>query len=399
MRIAIASSGLGHVARGVETWALDTAQALSEAGENVTLFAAGDVGKKYDCVVVPCLRRFDRMALMLAKLTPGFMWRWGLKTNYGWEQLLFWLRLFPKLKKGKYDILHVQDPMLAYWCRKFRKLGLIKTKEILAHGTEEPAEWLAQFEYVQHLAPEHYRKSEVGGRKSVCPSQLKERRGKVGGRRYWTMMPNFVDTDIFCPRNIKKSDLRSELNIAEDVLVIGTAATVKRPHKRIDYLIREFSVFVGDADKDIVLLIAGAKVPHSDELVALAEKLAPGRIKFCFNVPREKMPDMYRTFDVFVLASVFEMMPIAVLEALSSGLPVICNDTPVLSWMIGDGGKCINMAEDGQLAEYLYNIDKDWIKSHGKMAREHAVKMFSKEVVVKQYVEYYKEILSTDFAD
>ena len=38
MRIAIASSGLGHVARGIETWALDTAAALAARGVDVTLF-------------------------------------------------------------------------------------------------------------------------------------------------------------------------------------------------------------------------------------------------------------------------------------------------------------------------------------------------------------------------
>ena len=115
-------------------------------------------------VVLPCLRRFDDARARLVRLTPGWAWRWGLKSGYGWEQFSFWLRLWPKLKKGRYDILHVQDPMLAWWCRKFRKLGLVGTTEILAHGTEEPAQWLRQFEYVQHLAPWHLANSELGTR-------------------------------------------------------------------------------------------------------------------------------------------------------------------------------------------------------------------------------------------
>lgn len=383
MKIAIASSGLGHVSRGVETWALDTAKALSKHEVDVTLFAAGDVIGKGDLsvVVLPCLRRYDKKAQWRAAHTPSFMWRWGLKTDYGWEQLSFWLLLWPRLRKGGFDILHVQDPMVAYWCRKFRKLGLVKTKEILAHGTEEPAEWLQQFEYIQHLAPWHKEKSEIGNRKS-----------EVGDA--WVMMPNFVDTTIFIPNG---SDLRDELGIEKDILVIGTVATVKRPHKRIDYLILEFAEFVKiSGRKDVVLLIAGAKVPQSDELVALAEELIPGMIKFCFDLPREKMPDLYRTLDLFVLTSVFEMMPIAVLEALSGGLPVVCNNTPVLSWMIGDGGACIDMSSVGELTAFLGGVDKGWIDKRGKMARDHAVKMFAKEVVVEQYVDYYERILTTE---
>ncbi len=78
-----------------------------------------------------------------------------MKSTYGWEQFTFWMLLWPKLRRGKFDILHVQDPMVANWCRLFRKWGLVKTKEILAHGTEEPVEFLEKFEYVQHLAPWH----------------------------------------------------------------------------------------------------------------------------------------------------------------------------------------------------------------------------------------------------
>jgi hypothetical protein len=187
MKIAIASSGLGHVVRGVETWACDTAEALEEVrrkrldvrrgkevkretldvrriGEDepfqVTLFAAAPLPLStahcpLPTVILSCLKRGDRLAKFLTRIMPGFTWRWGFKSTYGWEQFTFWMRLWPKLRRGKFDILHVQDPLVANWCRLFRKWGLVKTKEILAHGTEEPLEFLNRFDYVQHLAPWH----------------------------------------------------------------------------------------------------------------------------------------------------------------------------------------------------------------------------------------------------
>ena len=162
VKIAIASSGLGHVARGIETWAKDTAKALAVRGVDVTLFAGAPGISAFSLhpsslpvTALPCARRGKRLATSLARMTPPFLWRWGLKSNYGWEQFTFWLSLWPKLVRGKFDILHVQDPMVAFWCRKFRRLGLVRAKEILAHGTEEPLEFLEQFECVQHLAPWH----------------------------------------------------------------------------------------------------------------------------------------------------------------------------------------------------------------------------------------------------
>jgi hypothetical protein len=222
MRIAIASSGLGHVARGVETWACDTAVALSQTLDhrlqaidqceapvvtavsavgslsekdaadtaatteerslrsnvyslkskvlNVTLFSGAPLANPVPCHVVAlgCLKRGDRLAKFLARIFPGFTWRWGFKDPYGWEQFTFWMRLWPKLRRGKFDILHVQDPQVANWCRLFRKWGLVKTKEILAHGTEEPVEFLNRFDYVQHLAPWHLEQAE---------KKLEEKRG------------------------------------------------------------------------------------------------------------------------------------------------------------------------------------------------------------------------------
>ena len=178
MKIAIASSGLGHVARGIETWALDTAVALAEVKSadpdnplTVTLFcaapippitthhslSAGALAKEEPLTirVLPCLKRGDTLAKLITRLAPGFTWRWGWKSTYALEQQSFWRLLWPILRDEGYDILHVQDPLLADLCRRYREKGKIRTKEILAHGTEETPEFLAKFPYVQHLAPWH----------------------------------------------------------------------------------------------------------------------------------------------------------------------------------------------------------------------------------------------------
>lgn len=207
MKIAIASSGLGHITRGIETWAADTAVAVSQllscqvaellskespkgsptfpsttqqlsnsttvpatAGtpreaapstthstHNVTLFAGAPLPQPVNChvVVLPCRRRNNWTTQQLISWAPGWTWRWGWKSGYDIEQRSFWRHLWPILRDEGYDILHVQDPLLADLCRRYRKAGKLRTKEILAHGTEESVEFLEKFEYVQHLAPWH----------------------------------------------------------------------------------------------------------------------------------------------------------------------------------------------------------------------------------------------------
>lgn len=393
MNIAIASSGLGHVARGVETWARDTAAALGEQGVQVTLFGGGDALPAalpgVEIVRVPCLQRFAPLTQRLARHSPGFTWRWGLKDAYGWEQASFWFGLRGYLRRARFDLLHVQDPQLAAWCRRSRTRGGLRTQEILAHGTEEPTSFLAPFACVQHLAPWHLEQSRL---------QL----GPGGERRLWCAIPNFVDTDMFHPPGSESCASRREaMGLPPGAFVVGCVAVVKKDHKRIDYLIREFAAFANSAAgaaRDAHLVVAGARQAESAELEALAVRLAPGRVHIRFDVPRAEVPELYRVFDVFALTSLFEMMPIALLEALASGVPVLVHRHPVLEWMAGTtaddaGGLAIDMSRKGELAHTLEGLAPSWLAQAARAARRQAETHFARRVVIRDYIAYYRRIL------
>ncbi|MDA0989868.1 MAG: glycosyltransferase family 4 protein [Verrucomicrobia bacterium] len=402
MKIAIASSGLGHVTRGIETWALDTAVALAEAGVDVTLFCAGpvkvspSVAAQLTIVQVDALRRTDAAARWRARVSPSWTWRWGWRSTYGWEQWSFWLRIWLRLRVGAFHILHVQDPLLAYFCRRFRDWGWLQTREILAHGTEESLEFLAGFDRVQHLAPWHLDETLKG---------LKSRE-RDPRRPLWVAIPNFVDTETFSPRQQAddRRAWRQQHDIPEEALVLGCAAAIKKVHKRIDYLIDEFGAFARQVHRaaagvptakstETYLVIVGSRQADTDELIARAHREARGHVRILQNLPREDMPTFYHAIDCFVLTSLFEMMPIALLEALASGVPLLVNDHPVLSWMIGPGGACIDMTTDGALSNFLSSMRPAWLTKHGPLGRAHAVEHFSKTAVVANYIAYYERVI------
>ncbi len=396
MKIAIASSGLGHVSRGIETWALDTAEALHDRGVDVTLFSGGPLpATRVPTVVLQGWRRYEPRTQRLAAWLPGWAWRWGLKDPYGIEQGAYFRRLRRHLRAGRFDLLHVQDPMLAAWCRRWRRRGWLATREILAHGTEETHAFLGGFDYIQHLAPWH-----------------QEQAAAADGTPHpgWAAIPNFVDSARFAPAVAlaQRIDDRTRLGLPAAGLLVGTVAAVKKPHKRLDYLIEEFARFLaGDTpvSRTAHLLIAGARQPDSDELVALAQRLAPGRIHVRFDLSREQMPALYRALDVFALVSLFEMMPIALLEAMASGCPCLTHHHPVLGWMLGReanggdagaAGVAVDMRAPGALADALAAITPDWLRMHGTWARLQAATRFDREVVVSAYIEYYHRVLQSE---
>ena len=373
-KVALLSSGLGHVNRGIEAWTENLGRALHAQYIDVTVYKGGGIkATKYD-KVVPCLQRNSAISKWIIEKRPGLLWRLGLGTGYILEQVTFTLSLLPELFFKKYDILHTQDPQVAEFLLKMRRLGIVKSKIILAHGTEEPPEFLQQFKYVQHLAPFHKEEMDSSGVKGVQSFAI----------------GNFVDLETFNPgRSIY---FRKELNIPEDAVVILSVAAIKSVHKRMDHLINEFSQI---KNRKAYLLIVGARVDETEELIERAKIAIGERVIFLTDFPYSRIHQIYSLADIFVLCSFKEMMPLAILEALASGLPVIGHKYPVIEWMVGEGGECIDMLIPGALEEVLekYLLDKPLRREKGKLAREQAEKNFSKEVIVGQIIKMYEKIL------
>jgi len=115
-------------------------------------------------------------------------------------------------------------------------------------------------------------------------------------------------------------------------------------------------------------------------------------VKFLVQFPRPRMPDLYRLADIFVLGSLFEMMPLAVLEATASELPCLVNRHPVLEWMTGPAGLPVDMATPGELARSVAALcdDVNTRLALGRAGRAHCQQNFGRNAVVARYLEYYQ---------
>ncbi len=384
MKICIASSGLGHIARGIEAWADDLGKALAARGESAILCkGAGQATADFERVV-PCWPREDRKTRALLKILPRAIgWRIGLGSGYGVEQTTFARNLIKLLKAESIDVLHVQDPHVALLVQQAHERGRLETRTVLAHGTEEPLAFQTRITYLQHLAPWH----------------LEEARSAGFFKDTWTALPNFIDTDRFRPGNCEA--LRKELGIPQDGLIVLAAAAIKRRHKRVDYLVKEFRTLLDRyCDLPAWLVIAGGWEPQTDGVIAEAEQLLGDRVRFLVRFPRPRMANLYRTADVFTLGSLKEMMPIALLEATASGLPCIVNQHPVMQWMIGPGGITADLDHENRWADTMALLLKNQQRREelGQLARAHCLQNFSRDRVIDRILQYYDFVLKHDNA-
>ena len=77
-------------------------------------------------------------------------------------------------------------------------------------------------------------------------------------------------------------------------------------------------------------------------------------LSFRAPVSHAEMPDIYRQYDFFLMPSLFEGLPVALIEAMASRLPVIATDIPAITGILDPGSATFATREDAEdLAEKL----------------------------------------------
>jgi len=376
VRIAIASSGLGHIGRGVESWANDLALALHRSGAAVSLFQAAGIPSEPWRRTLPCWQRFDPWTQRLSSITGKLGgWRYGCGSAYEIEQTTFSFPLWRAIRKD-YDILHVQDFKVARILDVLYHKGWSRARVIFGHGTEESDSELRKFHYLQHLAPYY--------------QQLWEAKKPEGQLSF--AIPISVDTGLFLPGD--RSKARAIWNLPRDALIVLCVAALKKQHKRCDYVIREFDAFRKTLNQPAFLVMAGAWEKETPELIALATSLLQDSVLVLQSVDRAKLPSLYQAADIFTIGSLHEMLGIVILEALSTGLPITCNRTPVFEWVAGPSAAPEDISQPGGLVrQWLRLLDPSVRAQCSAAARIHAETTFSETAVLKQTLDMYAAVM------
>ena len=107
------------------------------------------------------------------------------------------------------------------------------------------------------------------------------------------------------------------------------------------------------------------------------------------------MPFLYKAADVFTITSLYETGSIAVLEALASGLPVICHDEPNFHALGGPSSRYVDMTADGALAAALHDMAVSSQREElGRASRAYAEETFSEAAVMDRILAMYREVMA-----
>jgi glycosyltransferase involved in cell wall biosynthesis len=146
-----------------------------------------------------------------------------------------------------------------------------------------------------------------------------------------------VDVDAVRAAAPSREAGRRALGVGPDEVLIGTVANLRTTKGYPDLLVAAAKVLANGSDMRFVALGQG---PMEQELREQADRLGLGE-RFRFLGYRPDAVDVMAAFDIFCLPSRHEGLPVALMEALVLGIPVVATDVGGTGEIVTDGREAV----------------------------------------------------------
>ncbi len=319
LRIGLFTDTYAPQVNGVSISLQLVSEGLKNRGHQVTIFAPRFPGyhdEQASVVRLPSLKYLNDPPIYVAVLgTPRSTW---------------------SLTRKHFDVLHAHSPLsvglLAYLTASTKNLPLIYTYHTSITDYTHYLKFIGGTGIIRHGARWFSTASTNLGDQIVVPSPKFCRlllQQKVNKPIH--TIPNGIDLSNFKAAK-NPGSLRSRLGIKIDAPVLLSLGRMD-PEKHLDFLVDAFAL-LADQHPNARLVFAGdgsARKSVEEKVAAMDLK---DRVHFLGMVNRAEIPDVLHDATVFLSASITEVHPISVIEAIASGLPLVAVQDEAFEGMI-----------------------------------------------------------------
>lgn len=369
-RVAFVLPGLGRVQRGAETAFLEVARYMAAYPDiEVELFGTGI--ETPDGLITHSVGYIGRERFEKWPSLPFF------RNEYAYEELTFTWNL---RRAGVYDAsrfdatISCTFPHVNTFLSRRKRGGNPVSIFVTQNG-----DWMCRAKHRE------YRLFDCDG--LVCINPEYYERNKQDYRT--ALIPNGTDPDFFSP--VSRDPIPEEVRIDHEGGPVVVMASAMIPSKRVDQ-----AIAVVAQVPDACLVVAGDG-PDRDAIAAKAKELLPGRHRLLGSVKRHFMPHVFRQGDAFLHMSQDEPFGIVYLEAGASGLPIVCHDSDISRWIMGDCAEFVDTSDLAAVAERLRKVIR---RPHGEnlaaAMRQRIIDEWSWSAQAARYREFMYELLGEE---
>ena len=221
--------------------------------------------------------------------------------------------LIDLFKKKSYKIVHSNINALSVFPLRAAKKAGVPVRIAHSHSTTNKKEWKKNLvkqalrPFSKKYSTDYFACSELAGRWLFGDATFEQ--GKV------TIINNAIDLDKFKYDERLRKEKRKELEISDDTLVVGHIGRFVA-QKNHTFLIDIFNEIHKKKKNSILLLIGQG--PLMGDIKQKVKKIGiSDSVKFLGQ--RDDVNEMYQVFDVFLLPSLYEGLPVVGVEAQATG--------------------------------------------------------------------------------
>jgi glycosyltransferase involved in cell wall biosynthesis len=218
----------------------------------------------------------------------------------------------------------------------------------------------------------------------ICPVSLdlQQTMHNYGLKSNYQVIPNVVDTDLF------------RIGEPEAGFHFLHISSLEDRHKNITGILRTWRQVLDKLPQAVLHI--GGDGPHLLWSAFAADLgIASHQIDFFGECSAEEVAQRMSKAHCFMMFSRFENLPVVIVEAMASGLPVISSHVGGISEHLNaQRGMLVDSEDEGQLAAALVGMVALWPHYNRFDIRRYAVEHFSKEAIAKKYSATYQAVLA-----
>jgi len=207
-------------------------------------------------------------------------------------------------------------------------------------------------------------------------------------------MPNGIDTDRFAPDPARRAAVRAELGLGDafTFLAIGRMTEQKDWPNLLDAAAK--ALRPGDR-----LLVVGDGELRDEVAAGITRRGLADRVTMLGI--RTDIPDLMRAADTYVMSSAWEGLPIVLLEASASRLPLIATRVGGNDQLVrpGETGWLVPPRSPEALADAMIAaraLSPAGRARLGEAAHAHVARSYSMPAIAREWVSIYEELLRRD---
>lgn len=214
----------------------------------------------------------------------------------------------------------------------------------------------------------------------------------INGDRIKVIYPAADSIFSSVPNRDETERIKKRYNTGERFLLYVGSILNRRP---VNILIKSFSKAVKDESRLKLVIVGENRTwPKQDMRRMISDSGVKNSVIYLDYIPDDELALLYKSAEVFIYPSLYEGFGLPLLEAMSSGTPVIAPNVASFPEVVGDGGILIDRIDEDEMSRAILAFIKDESMRNNYIIKgKERARKFSWRRSAEEHLELFRDVV------